>query len=74
MQVKGKLINQTSENSNKPNFRPSFGPFGPNLSPICVCVCVCVCVCMCVCVCVCVCVCLCVRMRVLPTLDVRHCC
>ena len=29
--LKGKLINQTWENDKKLNFRPDFGPFGPNL-------------------------------------------
>ena len=26
-------MNQTSENGKKPNFRPDFGLFGPNLDP-----------------------------------------
>ena len=32
MQFRGKLINQTCENSKKPSFGPDFGPFGPNFS------------------------------------------
>ena len=31
MQVRGKLKSQTWENGLKPNFRPDFGSFGPNL-------------------------------------------
>ena len=31
MQCKGKLMNQTWENGEKPNFGPDFGPFSPNL-------------------------------------------
>ena len=31
MQLQGKLMNQTWENSKKPSFWPDFGPFGPNL-------------------------------------------
>ena len=26
-------MNQTWENNENPNFRPDFGPFGPNLGP-----------------------------------------
>ena len=33
MQFKGKLMNQTWENGEKPNFRPHLNPFGPNLPP-----------------------------------------
>ena len=33
MQFKGKIMNQTGENGNKPNFGLDFGPFGPNLGP-----------------------------------------
>ena len=33
MQYIGKLINQTWENSKKPNFGPDFGLIGPNLGP-----------------------------------------
>ena len=29
--ISGKLTNQTSKNSEKPNFGPHFGPFGPDL-------------------------------------------
>ena len=32
MQFRGKLINQTCENSKKPSFGPDFDPFGPNFS------------------------------------------
>ena len=31
MQFKAKLMNQTWENDKKPNFRPDFGLFDPNL-------------------------------------------
>ena len=33
MQFKGKLIHQTSENSKRPNSKPDFGLFHPNLGP-----------------------------------------
>ena len=33
MQLTGKLMNQTWENGEKPNFGPDFGLFGPNLGP-----------------------------------------
>ena len=33
MQFKVKVINQTSENGKKPNFRSDFDPFGSNLGP-----------------------------------------
>ena len=33
MQFTGKLMNQTWENDEKPNFGPDFGPFDPNLGP-----------------------------------------
>ena len=32
-QLKGKLMNQSLENSKKPNIGPDFGPFGGNLGP-----------------------------------------
>ena len=31
LQFKGKPVKQTPENDEKPNFRPYFGMFGPNL-------------------------------------------
>ena len=31
MQLQGKLINQTWENSKEPSSEPNFSPFGPNL-------------------------------------------
>ena len=33
MQFQEKLMNQTWENSKKPNFGPDFGPFGLNFGP-----------------------------------------
>ena len=33
MQFKGKVMNQTWENGEKPNFGPDFCQFGPNLGP-----------------------------------------
>ena len=33
MQFQGKLMNQTWENGEKPNFESNFGSFGPNLGP-----------------------------------------
>ena len=36
MEFKGKLMNQTWENSKKPNFGPNFGPFRPHIFLFCV--------------------------------------
>ena len=33
MQFQGKQMNQTWENSKKPNFETDFGSFAPNMSP-----------------------------------------
>ena len=33
MHFKQKLMNQTSQNGEKPNFWPGFGSFDPNLGP-----------------------------------------